>query len=416
VHGGGNYHLDALGRSRTTRLIVNENPSLTEQQIHDIWQSYQNVDTNFYQPFPTSVDATQHIDMWMQVIADDAVVISDWPANVGSIQDQICDSTAVSMAAEGYTVHRVPARSVGGVHYTYTNVVMCNDLVLVPSYTNVTVAPHNGEALAVWQAALPQKTVLQIPCQPIVSAAGVMHCIVQHVPVHLGGQDPTAYLVNLNGGEVLTPGSNVEVRWISDDDEAVQSVDLLLSTDGGASFPTVVASGLPRLGAFNWTVPDVCSGTARLRVVARDGVSRTGSDDSDANFAIAGTGCSALSAVYGSGTPGQNGVPTLTATSPVLGQPFDLTIGNAFPGATAVLLVGAAPAATPIAGATLLVLPILPINLPVGGSGNLTLNLSAPTDTVFAGISLYWQAWVAIDPGSPSGLATTAGLQTRFGF
>src|SRR5439155_659349 len=33
IHGGGNFHLSALGDSWATRLIVNENPSLTQAQI-----------------------------------------------------------------------------------------------------------------------------------------------------------------------------------------------------------------------------------------------------------------------------------------------------------------------------------------------------------------------------------------------
>lgn len=94
------------------------------------------------------------------------------------------------MAAAGYAVHRVPAFSVGGVHYTYTNMVLCNGLALVPSYTNATVAPYNAQALGAWQTALQDHTIVPIDCQAIVTAAGVMHCIVMHVPAALGGAVP----------------------------------------------------------------------------------------------------------------------------------------------------------------------------------------------------------------------------------
>lgn len=289
THGGGNFHLDTLGRSYCTRLIDNENPGLTEMQIHDIWEDFQNVDTHFYDPYPTSVDSTQHIDMWMEVIADDKVVISDWPNNVGSTEDQIADGAAAYMASQGYTVYRVPARLVGGVHYTYTNVVICNNLVLVPMYTNSTVAVHNAAALATWQAAMPDKTVVPVDCQSIVSAAGVMHCIVMHVPKSRGGLNPTAYLKNLNGGEALVPGQQLSINWISDDDQGVSNVDLLLSTDGGATYPTVIASATADDGEYTWTVPNLYATQARVRVVARDAGGRTGYDDSDADFTIQGT-------------------------------------------------------------------------------------------------------------------------------
>ncbi|MHC4948715.1 MAG: agmatine deiminase family protein, partial [Planctomycetota bacterium] len=261
VHGGGNYHLNALGESNASRLIVDENPGLTEPQIHALWADYQNVDTSFFDGLPWSVDGTQHIDMWMQVIADDAIVISDWPFNVGSTQDQICDSAAAVFAGRGYTVYRVPARSVGGTHYTYTNVVICNDLVFIPQYTNSQVVQHNTEALQTWRAAMLPRTVMGLDCEGIVYAAGVLHCIVMHVPVPLGGAIPTASLQDLRGGEVLEPAASVEIRWLTDDDVGTTDVDLLLSTNGGTTFDSVIAAGTADDGSHFWTVPDVATTT-----------------------------------------------------------------------------------------------------------------------------------------------------------
>ena len=293
IHGGGNYHLNSLTQANTTRLINNENPTLTEAQIHGYWQAFQDVDTVFYTPFPTFVDATQHIDMWMQIIADDVVMISDWPNNAGSTQDQICDAAAVSMAALGYTVHRIPARSVSGIHYTYTNVVVCNDLILVPSYTNANVSPHNVPALAAWEAAAPEKTVVAINCEGIVSAAGVMHCIMMHVPAPLGGEIPTAFVRSQNDSPVYAPGSQWDVCWLADDDKIVTSVDVLLSTNGGATFPYVIAAGTAHDGELSWTVPDLATTRARIKVVARDADGNTGFDVTDADFTITGSRCAA---------------------------------------------------------------------------------------------------------------------------
>jgi agmatine deiminase len=291
VHGGGNYHLDALGRGYATRLINNENPWFTEPQIVSIWQTYQNLNTVLFQPFPTNIDATQHIDMWMQVIADDKVIISEWPNNPGSTQAVICDNAAATMQSLGFTVFRTPAFAISGVHYTYTNMVMCNDIVMVPSYTHATVAPHNAAAVSVLQGALPGKQIIQIPCQNIIGLAGAIHCIVMHVPTHRGepgpkgGLAPTAYLKAPNGGETVVPGEMVTISWISDDDEGVSGVDLYLSTDGGATFPALIGSG-SALGSFSWQAPQVNTSMARIRVVAKDARGNTGFDDSDANFTI----------------------------------------------------------------------------------------------------------------------------------
>ncbi len=293
IHGGGNYHLNALDKSYCTRLIDNENPTLTEQQIHDKWLAYQGVDTHFFDPFPTTLDSTQHLDMWMQVFDDHKVMISDWPVTGGDMTTAktLCDNAATYMQGQGYTVTRIPARQVGGTHYTYCNVVICNNLILVPSYTNSTIvsAGYNAQALTAWQTSNPTKTVVQINGQAIVTSAGVFHCIAMHVPVNRGGVNPVAYLRTPNGGATYNPGDQVSVAWITDDDVGVSNVDILLSLDGGATYPYPVASAIPDSGSYTWTVPDYSGYHARLKVVARDADGHTGGDDSDADFAISGT-------------------------------------------------------------------------------------------------------------------------------
>lgn len=290
VHGGGNYHLDAVGRSWATRLIANENPTKTEPQIVQLWQDYQNVTTTLTDPFPTSVDSTQHIDMWVQVVADDKVMVSDWPQEPGSLQDNICDATAAAMQVMGYQVFRLPAFRSGGTHYTYTNVVMCNGVVIVPSFS---VGSYNAQALTAWQSALPNKRIAQINCQALVTSAGVVHCVVMHVPRYTNGSMPSAYCASPNGGETLTPGQVTKIKWATDDDVSATSVDLLLAQDG-TNFSTVVATGVTVDSDFDWAVPDIWAPGARLRVVARDGEGNTSQDDSDASFKINGTELPAL--------------------------------------------------------------------------------------------------------------------------
>lgn len=289
VHGGGNFHLNSTGRAFVTRLINNENPGLTEEQIHGLWSAFQNVDTHFFDPFRSSIDSTQHIDMWVQVIGDDRVVVSDWPLSPGSYEDNICDNAAGYFASEGWTVFRTPAFSVSGTHYTYTNVVLCNDIVLVPTYTNATVSPYNDDALAVWAAAMPGKGIWPVNCQAIVTAAGVMHCIVMHVPESLGAGSPTAYLRTLRGGETVNPGELVNLYWSSDDDETTRDVDLFASFDGGATYTEVIGSGLPDNGAYYWLVPDVATRDARLKVVVHDFEGNEGFDASPVGFVINGS-------------------------------------------------------------------------------------------------------------------------------
>ncbi|MEL7473376.1 MAG: agmatine deiminase family protein [Planctomycetota bacterium] len=290
VHGGGNYHNDLSGNGHATVLIEDENPSLTGQEIIDIWQDYWGLVTQLEDALPQSVDSTQHIDMWMQMCSDDHVVISDWPAQSGTIQDQVCDAAAVDFASRGFQVTRVPARTVSGTHYTYTNVVICNDAVLVPTYTSGTIvsAGYNPQALAAWQSVFPSKTIVDINCQAIVTAAGVMHCISKHVPANLNGETPTAYLRSPNDGTARTPGDMVEIAWSTDDDVAVTSVELELSLDNGQTW-SAITSSTARDGSFLWTVPDVFSSEALVRANAFDVDGNSSVDESDIAFAINGT-------------------------------------------------------------------------------------------------------------------------------
>ncbi len=293
IHGGGNYHLSGPGDSYATRLIHNENAGLTEQEIVDFWMEYQGVLTALQTPFRSFIDSTQHIDMWMIPTADRTILISDWPLAPGSFEDVICDSVSAMLAGIGYTVHRIPAVHTGGTHYTFTNAVICNDLVCIPSYTNGTASQYNDDALAVWQAACPDKTVVQIPSQAIVAAAGVLHCIVMHMPEPAGGADPTIYQRSLNDvGQVFEPGQQVELEWISDDDVDTYYVAIKLSLDGGETWPIEIDSFAWDDGAFTWTVPDVFTTRGRIKTVIYDWDERTGVDINDADFSINGSvGC-----------------------------------------------------------------------------------------------------------------------------
>jgi agmatine deiminase len=295
VHGGGNYHLETGspgGVGHATRLINNENPGLSQAEIVQLWQDYQNLDTTLYDPYPTFVDSTQHIDMWMIVLDDDKVMISEWVNEPSASWAVTSDNAADDFAARGFEVFRVPAVRSGGTHYTYTNAVICNDLVLVPLYTSSAASQFNDDAMAIWQAAYPGKTIVQINCQALVTAAGVMHCIVKHVPAPANGDAPGVYMTSQNAGPVLAPGELVETTWLFDSPEGVTTADLLLSTDGGATFPTVVAAGFDgSAGSYYWTAPNIGTSDARLRLVLRDGDGNESFDDSDVSFTITGSSC-----------------------------------------------------------------------------------------------------------------------------
>jgi hypothetical protein len=100
---------------------------------------------------------------------------------------------------------------------------------------------------------------------------------------------PTVTVLTPNGGEVLEQGTSYDITWVADDNAVVDSVAILLSLDGGVTFPDTVASGETNDSVFAWIVPDLDSHTSRIRVVAVDGGLNEGSDSSDADFTLWGT-------------------------------------------------------------------------------------------------------------------------------
>jgi hypothetical protein len=90
-----------------------------------------------------------------------------------------------------------------------------------------------------------------------------------------------------NGGEHLMVGATTSITWNASDNVGVTGVDILLSRDGGNSYPEALATGIANNGSFDWQVngPTPVS-SAFVRVVAHDGGCNSNPDASDASFMI----------------------------------------------------------------------------------------------------------------------------------
>ena len=164
-------------------------------------------------------------------------------------------------------------------------------------------------------------------------------------PVYLtvGGtpdtQAPVATVTSPTGGESWAVGSTHNVTWTATDNNVVASVDLALSVDGGATFPTAIASGLANSGSYAWTLPYTPSASARVRVTAHDGVGNFGADSSHANFTLAGWTVTASTGTNGTITPSgavvvvDGATPAFTITPATGYQVFDVLVNGVSVGA-----------------------------------------------------------------------------------
>ncbi|HND18054.1 MAG TPA: hypothetical protein PLB18_01685 [Acidobacteriota bacterium] len=101
---------------------------------------------------------------------------------------------------------------------------------------------------------------------------------------------PTVQVVSPNGGEKLKSGVAFNISWQATDESGIESQDVLLSTDSGATFPTQLATGLAG-GTLSFSFTPNVTGkvkTARVRVVALDTAGNSAQDDSNGNFQIKG--------------------------------------------------------------------------------------------------------------------------------
>lgn len=119
-----------------------------------------------------------------------------------------------------------------------------------------------------------------------------------------GGVTYEEVLVTLNvintGAPFLVTAPNTNVTWVGGTQENVTwnvvgtdvapinatNVDIFLSTDGGFTYPTTLATGVPNTGMATVTVPGINSTTARVMV---RGAGNVFFDISNANFTITNT-------------------------------------------------------------------------------------------------------------------------------
>jgi agmatine/peptidylarginine deiminase len=179
-HGGGNFHLFDDDDAFMSELIVNENPGVTPTEIEQRFLDYQGLDLTITDPLPSWFDSTQHIDMWMLPVANGQVIIGEYDPTADPQANSVTETWTTNLTNRGYTVIRTPGWSSGGTHYTYTNAVVFNDIVFIPEFSGY--PTENAEAVAVFEAAFPGKTIIPVDCSSIIHSAGAIHCIVMHVP------------------------------------------------------------------------------------------------------------------------------------------------------------------------------------------------------------------------------------------
>jgi len=98
--------------------------------------------------------------------------------------------------------------------------------------------------------------------------------------------NPSVTVTAPNTSVTWKAGSTHAITWTATDNVGVTAVDLAYSTDGGTSYPYVIATGLANSGSYSWSVPNTPSSTALVLATAHDAAGNVASDASNYYFTI----------------------------------------------------------------------------------------------------------------------------------
>jgi agmatine deiminase len=184
---GGNFMVDSVGNLFMTKRTYNWNSDMSVDQVNSYLKQYFNAKTINafdYSGYPGDPsDGTGHLDMFMKLLNDNTVLIA-------TAEIEPFKSTAEKAIAwfqgkrapngQDYKILTVKGWLKGKTWYTYTNSLIVNNVVIVPSYAN-----KINEEVAVknaYQQGIPGIQVAFVSSDESITSGGSIHCVSQTIP------------------------------------------------------------------------------------------------------------------------------------------------------------------------------------------------------------------------------------------
>jgi agmatine deiminase len=145
---------------------------------------------------PMAGNATPHVDMFMTFAAPDVILLGQFRPEQDRLNHRILEESARRLASlstsdgRPFTIRRVPMPDPvelfeddpdGPVVRSYLNLLVYNDVVLVPTYVENPV--EEELALSIIQQAFPERFVLPVPADALALDGGTIHCITRTFPI-----------------------------------------------------------------------------------------------------------------------------------------------------------------------------------------------------------------------------------------
>jgi agmatine/peptidylarginine deiminase len=129
-----------------------------------------------------------HIDMFVTLLAKNIAIVGQVSPGIDPDSSRNLDETANMLASLNTTVgpmkvKRIPMPPKWGTDWrSYTNVIIANKLLMMPSFSDVDPAIEN-KAEAIYRSVLPSDwNVIRINCDKLVLLHGQLHCISYNIP------------------------------------------------------------------------------------------------------------------------------------------------------------------------------------------------------------------------------------------
>jgi agmatine deiminase len=186
---GGNLLTNGEGWVFTTSQVVefNARDGASQNDVAQVLARYYGA-TDWMVLKPLLGEPTQHIDMFVTLVAPDTAVISRIDEKVDPVNAKRLDEAAAQLASVKtrsgpMKVVRVPMPAhEDGKWRSYTNVIFANDTLLVPTYPDVS-PKMDRESLRIYSELLPERRIVPIDASSIIQRNGSLHCISVNSPV-----------------------------------------------------------------------------------------------------------------------------------------------------------------------------------------------------------------------------------------
>jgi len=161
-HTGGNYMTDGAHISASTRLVYDEAASvngMTSVQVDQLMLDYYGVEHYRVLEYIES-GGIHHIDTWAKFLDEETVLVkevwtSHWTYHTLNQRATLLASLE-SSTGRNYQVHRIYCYSTSSGPASYTNSLILNDNIYVPTFGNAT---YDQQALETYREAAPGYTV-----------------------------------------------------------------------------------------------------------------------------------------------------------------------------------------------------------------------------------------------------------------